>query len=258
MKEITNIPRIWIQKDISHPYKLPGLQLINHFQETISAIALIREHEDHASLSSLEKLLSESIDEYILLSGDISKAEVWIKDLTDILLGKKNKKGERNTERCKQRMSKKRVKKKFEAYVFDLIKEKEKHSPLLQEFIDHVRKTHNNWKKYLYTCYDFPFLPNTNLELELSHSRMKRVHRKISGKKHSQRFLLLYGEKLAFVMQWELTPDTLSSLLEVIDQKELQQRTNRDRMKSRRRGKNRRIITDITCELQRLIDKWRN
>jgi len=61
-------------------------------QETIDTISILREKEDHKVLGSLETVLRNSVDDVISIANDNSQAEVWIKDITDILFGKIDKK----------------------------------------------------------------------------------------------------------------------------------------------------------------------
>lgn len=255
---MTNIPRIWLRKSTSHSYKLPGVLFVIQLQEEINAISIMREKEDHGVLQALETLLTESIDECITLSEDILQAEVWIKDLTDILLGKADKKRNRNTELYKQKMTGRKIKNNFSNYIFSLAKKQNKYSPFLQEVIQHFRTTYNNWKKYLFICYDYCFLPNTNLELELSHSRMKRVHRRMTGKKHSQRFLLLHGEQMAFCFDWDFSADFLQFILQSVDYGKVQSKSRAEKMKSKKRGKEQKIIKNIAGELQKMVYEWNN
>jgi len=55
------------------------------FQETIDAIASMRERKDHDVLKSLESALRVSINDSISIASDITIAETWYVDIANIL-----------------------------------------------------------------------------------------------------------------------------------------------------------------------------
>ena len=256
LEKLTNIPRLWLRKNISHPYKLPGITFFNHLQVMISAVSDMRERKDHHILQSLECLLEGSIDDVVSIAEDIAQAEVWINEITDILLGKADDNGKRHTEEYKKKMTGKKVKEKLFGYIISLYRKKEQYSPFLQDVLKHFRKTFNNWQEHLFTCYDHKFLPNTNLDLELSHSRMKRKHRRMTGLKNSQQFLLLHGEQMAFCFDFDFSYEILIPLLQAVDYERVRIRAKEELEKSVKRGKDRKTLKNLSKSLQEMTDEW--
>jgi len=243
---------------MAHPFKLPGVVFYNCLQETIDKIVLLREKEEHEVLQLLEKTLRHSIEEVSSIAEDIAQAEIWVNEITDILLGKKDKQGNRNTDEYNNKTTSKKVRKKLWDYIFNLIETAEKYSPFLQEIIKHFRTVHNNWSKHLFTCYDYPFFPNTNLELELSHSRMKRKHRKMTGLKNSHQFILNHGEHFSYCFDSDYSYDLLLSILRSANHEKIKAKTKKERNKSRQRGKNRLTLKNLPERLGEIVDDWGN
>lgn len=247
---------------MTHPFKLPGLDFYSCLQEVIDTIAMLREKEDHEVLKVLETTLRKSIDEMTSVAGDIAQAQAWMGEITDILLGEVDEQGKRNTDEYKKKMTGKKVKDELNEYILNLVKSKEEggsgYSSFLQEMIDHFRTTYNAWKKHLFTCYDYKFLPNTNLELELSHSRMKRKHRKITGLKNSHRFLLNHGEHFAHCFEPDFSYNLILHTLQSADYEKLKTKTREEREKSRKRGRKRVTRKNLPKILEEIVSKWGN
>ena len=253
--------RSWIRRSNSHPFKLRGVKLLSDVQEGIDTIANMREARDCPVLKKLENLLNESISEYTSLSTDLNKAQDWIFTINDILLGKVKKKGrrgkrDRNTEKYKQSVSSSQVEEKLQSFILNLDKNKEKHSKFLQEVTNHFRKTYNNWKKYLFTCYDQRQLPNTNLELELSHSKLKKAHRRITGKKNSHHFLSLHGVVFSYCFNLEDSKEELIKILQRTPRKKFEERKRKEREKSRQRGEEMKTQRDVHYTLKKVHNDW--
>ena len=247
---------MWIQKNIAHPFKNPGIIFFEHLQEEIDAIVLMREKEDHKILEDLEKLLRRSLEAKADIAGDISQAEVWFQKINDLLLGEKDLAGQRNTEEYRKKMSSKKARDSLSGYIFDLVKQKSEYSDFLQDVIKHFRKTYNNWNKYLFTCYDCALLPNTNLELELFHSRMKRLHRKITSLKKSQRFILIHGEQMSYCSDTDCSYEYFLYLLRAVNYEKVKIRSRIERKKSKQRGENMATLKCISKKLEEAVYKW--
>lgn len=272
-------------------------------QETIDTISILREKEDHKVLGSLETVLRNSVDDVISIANDISQAEVWIKDITDILFGKIDKKWKRNTEDYKNKTSSIKIKNQLSNYIFTLCEDKEKDSPkeelekleelnnktkkelkelkekkkgirkeekefknrskrkysdFLCNIIDHMRKIYNNWNEHLFTCYDHKFFPNTNLEIEISHSRMKRKHRRITWLKNSHKFLLIHWEHFAFLFDLNHSYETLLSILQSANYEKIKEKLKLEKIKSKERWRNRLTIKNISKRLEDIVNDWGN
>lgn len=241
---------------MSHPFRLPGLALFDGLQETIDSIVTLREKADHPILKSLEECLRNSTENYVGIADDIAQAEVWIREVTDILLGAPGKDGKRNIDEYKRQMTAEKAEQQLQEYVFNLVGAKQKYSAFLQNAIDHFRTTYNSWKEYLFTCYDYHFLPNTNLDLELSHSRMKRKHRKITGLKNSHQFMLIHGEHFSFCFNFDHSVASLSDLLRSSDKEKVRDMVKAEIAKSKQRAENRLTIKDLPAMLKEITENW--
>ena len=259
--------------------------MFDNIQELIDTISLLRDRKDHQLLSKLEDVLRASIEDVTSMATDISQAQVWLRNLTDILLGpdKEVGQGKRDTERYKQEVDSKTVRGRMERYIFYLLekvreKEKgkgkegeseigmqrekqqvdEKYSEFLKDFIEHLRKTYYNWKEHLFTCYDHKHLPNTNLELELAHSRMKRKHRKITGLKNSHKFLSIHGEHFAFCFDFESSYESFMNILQSADCEKVKLKSRKELLNSRQRGQNKLTLKNLPQRFENMIDEWGN
>jgi len=224
-------------------------------QEAIDTIVILREKVDHGVLESLEKCFRNSIEDVIDLASDIAQADVWLKNISNILLGSADKNGNRKTDEYKKQVTAGLVEQHLQEYILNLVKT-EKHSAFLKKAIDHFRITFNNWKRYLFTCYDHCFLPNTNLDLELSHSRMKRKHRKITGQKNSHNFLLNHGEHFSFCFNFNHSSESLSTLLRSLDIEKIRNKTKEESSKSKQRYENRLTIKNLPVVLKNIMNNW--
>lgn len=67
----------------------------------------------------------------------------------------------------------------------------------------------------MFTCYDHPLIPRTNNDLELFIKGIKRKHRRITGLRRWNRYILRHGELIVFVGNAINDPHVLSRLLSV-------------------------------------------
>ena len=258
LKELTDLPRLWIRKNNSHHFKLTGTKLFHDIQEEVNTIIGMRDIKEHPILKDLEILLRTAIEDYPDICSDIKKAENWIFDINDILLGKADKKGNRNTEQYKKRTTAKKIKKRLFKYIINLEKKKRMHSDFSKEIIKHIGKTYNNWKRYLFACYDVHELPNTNNELELSHSRLKRTHRRMTGKKNANQFLLLHGEQASYCFELDYSAEELIKIFRNLDYKKIEKRKREEKCKSKKRGDQIKIQKNVHEKPESVQQSWAN
>lgn len=265
LKELTDVPRIWTRTKLSDPYKLIGLKLFYTFGEMVDTIATLRGKRDHIVLQKLEILLSESIAPYAEQAVDLKKAENWIEDITDILLGQRKTKGKlkgkRDTEVYIEKMTGEAVREALWGYVTKLLKDQDqrphKYSPFLKETILHLYKTFNSWEKHLFTCYDHPGIPHTNNALELAHSMLKRLHRRITGKKKSNQFIVLHGESASFCVDIEAySQEEIKDMIRNVDFSKVQEKKKQEQVKSKSRGQHHLIKRDIKTYLEQIQQGW--
>ena len=256
LKSITNLVRLWIRNSNSHSFKLMGLKLFQDVQETVDTLIVMRETKEHPILREIETLLTNSIKDYSTVCGDLQKAQNWIFEINDILLGKIDNKKKRNFELHRATVTSKQVQEKLFDYILTLNKEKQKYSEFLQIILKHLRTTYNSWEKYLFTCYDHDALPNTNLELELSHSRTKKSHRRITGKKNSNRFFMLHGIQLSFCFDLDYSHEDLVKVLQIIDYASVKKIMQEEKSKSQNRGEQMKTKKNVHHRLEQALFDW--
>ena len=84
-----------------------------------------------------------------------------------------------------------------------------------QPFVDNLKKYSQGFWKGLFTCYDHPLIPRTNNDLELFIKGIKRKHRRITGLRHWNRYILRHGELIVFVENAINDPHVMSRLQSV-------------------------------------------
>lgn len=267
-----SIPRAWIQQSMSHPFKLPWIAMLDCLQETIDTIVSMRERKDDDVLKSLELALRTSVDDSISIASDITMAETWYADIANILFWDVDNKWKRNSDDYRKRHSSSEIRYSLSQYIFNLSREKDLDSPKEREkfknrskrkysdflcwVIDHIRKTYNNWNEHLFTCYDNQYLPNTNLELEISHSRMKRKHRKMTWLKNSHKYLLIHWEHFSHIFDQIHSNESMLNMLQSAKLEQLKVKTKEELLKSKQRSNSRMTIKNISKRLEEISEGW--
>jgi hypothetical protein len=85
----------------------------------------------------------------------------------------------------------------LEGFLADLARQAER-DPRHHPFVDEVRKWARNWGAGLFACFLEPALPRTNNDLERFLRQVKGQHRRITGRRSWQDYVLRYGPHLAF------------------------------------------------------------
>jgi hypothetical protein len=75
----------------------------------------------------------------------------------------------------------------------------EKQQPCLAQFLQVL----SNQRTHLIQCYDQPFFPRTNNEMERRIRGLKTRYRRISGRKNWNNYLLRYGRCVVYYDWWE-------------------------------------------------------
>lgn len=65
-----------------------------------------------------------------------------------------------------------------------------------QPFVDNLMNYSRGFWKGLFTCYDHPLVPRTNNDLELFFREIKRDHRRITGLRSWNRYIMRHGENV--------------------------------------------------------------
>lgn len=79
-------------------------------------------------------------------------------------------------------------------------------------FVDNLMRYSKGFWKGLFTFYDFPLLPRTNNDLELFFRRTKVRHRRITGSRTWNRYIIRHGENIMFVENVKNEQDGLQKI----------------------------------------------
>ena len=79
-------------------------------------------------------------------------------------------------------------------------------------FVDNLLRYSKGFWKGLFTIYDFPLLPRTNNDLELFFRRTKVRHRRITGSRTWNRYIVRHGENIVFVEDVKDEQDGLNKI----------------------------------------------
>jgi hypothetical protein len=80
------------------------------------------------------------------------------------------------------------------------------------EFVDNLMRYSNGFWKGLFACYDHPILPRTNNDHELFFRKIKRRHRRITGQRSWNRYIMRHGEYIVFAEDAIDDPDIIERL----------------------------------------------
>jgi hypothetical protein len=79
-------------------------------------------------------------------------------------------------------------------------------------FVDNLMRYSKGFWKGLFTFYDCPILPRTNNDLELFFRRTKARHRRITGSRTWNQYILRHGENIVFVEDVKNEQDGLQKI----------------------------------------------
>jgi hypothetical protein len=122
------------------------------------------------------------------------------------------------------------AKKKVENYLNSIPIQKNSHLEHLRSYIQRITLF---WLPGIFTYLSFFLLPRTNNKLEQFNCCIKRVYRKITGRKNAQLFLVNYGESVSFLLSME-TKENLQSIFSLIPYDDFIYARNQLRNKSMR------------------------
>lgn len=66
------------------------------------------------------------------------------------------------------------------------------------DFVENLKRYSKGFWKGLFTCYDHPKIPRTNNEIELFFRSVKTAHRRITGLRSWNRYIIRHGENVVF------------------------------------------------------------
>lgn len=181
--------------------------------------------------------------------------------LTDLLYGKLNKNKKRPTQQYKEQTNSQQVKQQVEQLLEEAFSQHKTHSHHIRGYLRHFENTYHNWKTFLFTCYDYPFLPNDNNEHELTNSQLKKQYRRITGQSSTAKYLKNHGEQAGFILNYakEHKNETyLIQFIQKVDQNKLKELKRKQKDKSRKRAKTITTKKQLTKTLKSINDIWLN
>lgn len=125
------------------------------------------------------------------------------------------------------------------------------------QFVDNLKRYSNGFWKGLFACYDYPILPRTNNDLELFFRRIKRRHRRITGLRSWNRYIMRHGEHIVFAEDAIDDPDIIQRLLSVSHAKYCEENENWKERKDEH-VKRYRYKRDPSLYLKNIEEKWLN
>lgn len=245
-------------------YELRALSMYEQFIEALATIKKMEKIKPHPILKRLRIMFEKSIEGCASLYRDTKVAAEVLTQLTDLLYGKRTKDKEtkaitRSSVLYRQQNKASFVKDAIENLI-DIYKEKTKHSSTLCRQINHhFENSFNLWKQHIFTCYEYPFIPNDNNALEANHNILKRAIRKITGRKSTRQALLIYGEELLFCHTFFDKPvDDFFSAITNVNFESVLIRNKQLKEQQYIRGKKRYLLKRNNNVLKTVICKWKN
>ncbi len=129
----------------------------------------------------------------------------------------------------------------------------------MRGYLRHFQNTYQNWQTNLFTCYDNPNIPNDNNRLELSHSQMKKQHRRITGQSSSSKYLKIHGHNAAFTLNLVHSVNikqTLEVIIRQADYNRFKQDKQKEKLKSQLRGKTASSRRNLSKTIEYLNQIW--
>lgn len=247
---------------MAHKYRLKGTELYESINEIATIIPILRTKKDHEALEMLEKQLNNSINGLETAYEALKQGQSILNQLTDILYGAKDEKSNRNTQVYKATIQAKEVKQQIEKLIAQSHKQYKTHSSPMRGYLRHFQNTYQNWAPNLFTCYDYPNIPNDNNRLELSHSQMKKERRRTTGQQSTAKYLKLHGECAAFTLNFsqnEHNEDCQQLIIDLIrqtDDKQFKKEKLKQKKKSKERGKLIPTKKKLTKTIMNIKQSW--
>lgn len=232
--------RSWQSRSLSHKHRLKGVELYESMAQIADCIPSLRAEKDHSVLEELQIKLENSIAGLKTDYEALKQGKNVLDQLTDVLYGAKDEKGNRNTKDYKIEATGSEVEQEVGQVIEQSFEQYKTHSSQMRKYLLNFQNTYQNWKLNLFTCYDYPDIPNDNNRLELSHSQMKKQHRRITGQQSTAKYLKIHGEQAAFTLNFSQGVNTQQVLEQVIrqtDYKQFKEQKRKQQLKSKERGR---------------------
>lgn len=251
-----------MSRSISVAYELRGTQMYEQFNQAIKVIGKMEEKHTHPLLVRLKQMLMTSIEQKQPVYEDLKKAHSFLGQLTDILYGKRQKIPQqkqlvRLSQKHRINHTAQQIEQQVEQLITDFKQSNKERSTLCRKFIRSFEITFHNWKANLFTCYEHPFIPNDNNELESNHNKVKRAIRKITGHKSTAQPLLVYGEEFVLCQEFYDKPlsDFYQALTEV-DFNKVALRNQHLKQEQKKRGLKTKVVNKTEEVLEKAFDDW--
>jgi len=244
---------------MSHKHRFKGVELYETMHQINEIIPALRKIKDHEVLVQIELNLTNSLAGLQTAYEALKQGQLILAQLTDLLYGTKDEKGIRSTQAYKEETTSHKVKQQIEQLLEQAHQQFKKHSSQMRGYLRHFQNTYQNWNPYLFTCYDYPMIPNDNNRLELSHSQMKRQYRRITGQKCTAKYLKIHGEQAAFLLAYSYANNSHEELIKLMQQTNIQlmkQQQKRQLSKSQARGQNFATKGRLDKTLQEIKEHW--
>jgi len=219
----------------------------------------LRAHADHEALHQLEKGITNSLTGLDSTYEALKHGQTLLSKVADTLYGTKDEKGNRDTATYKRQSTSVQVEQELRQLIESTHQAHKTHSSEMRGYLKHFGDTFDRWKTYLFTCYDYPEIPNDNNRLELSHSQMKKQRRRITGQSSTSKFLKNWGEQAAFALELSYetnVPEILTDILRQTNYEVLKKEKQRQQQKSKRRGITITSKKRLTKSLQQIKESW--
>ena len=239
LMNICGMIRSWQSRSLAHKHRLKGVELYEAMLNIKDTVTALQAKQDHSILQQLHRCLSDSVAGLQTDYEALKHGQTILTKLGDLLYGEQDEKGNRDTQTHKEKYSSTQIKRKVEALLRQSQAKYKTHSSPMRGYLRHFKLTYQNWKQYLFTCYDHPQIPNDNNTLELSHSRVKRQHRRITGQRNTARYLKIHGQQAIHTLEYATTGASQNVFKEVLqrtDYTQLKKQKKQQRQKSKQRG----------------------
>ena len=259
LQTLCNLIRSWRSRSLAHKYRLKGTELYESMNEIADAIPILRAKKDHEVLETIQKNLNKSISGLQIDYEALKQGQDLLHQLTDLLYGPTDDKSNRNTQAYKEQKQAKEVKQQVEQLLEQSEEQDKTHSCQMEDYLKHFQNTYQNWSPNLFTCYDYPDIPNDNNRLELSHSQIKKERRRTTGQQSTAKYLKLHGEQAAFTLNFGQGVDCQQAIIDLIQQTDAEQFKKeklKQKQKSKERGKLIPTKKKLTKTIKDIILSW--
>jgi hypothetical protein len=178
----TTAIRSVLLEDGCPPLELPGVKVFEKTKEIQKSLKNCLDKKGPLALEKLFRIVS-NVDNFTKDYHLVVRLQTRIRRIANILEPSKRK-------------TSKSVEKRLRSYLVETEKKLTKDADA--EFVDNLLRYSNGFWNGLFACYDHPILPRTNNDHELFFRKIKRRHRRITGLRSWNRYIMRHGEYIVF------------------------------------------------------------